>query len=72
MSDEANNGDPGDLNSSLTECGSGLNLFSSGAAASSAFVGGAGGGEEGDGDDKVATPSPCPCPADFLCNLESS
>ena len=61
----------GDLKSSLTteECGSGLNLFSSGGA-SSDFV--AGGGEEDDGDGRAAmTPSP-PDPDDFLCNFESS
>ena len=65
-SGEANNGDSGDRKSAAGCCGSGLNLFSSGAA-SSVFAATASGGDRG-----ATTHSPPPDAEDFLCNLGES
>ena len=68
-SGDANNGDSGDRKSEGC-CGSGLNLFSSGAASSVlAATATAGGGEDERG---ATTPSPPPDADDFLCNLGES
>ena len=68
-SGEANNGDSCDRKSDGC-CGSGLNLFSSGAASSVfAATATAGGGEDERG---ATTPSPPPDADDFLCNLGES